>query len=435
MQLVIIAGGKGTRLRDRIGDLPKPLARVGDHPLLEHHLLLGKRYGFTDVVLLTGYGAQAIRDFCGDGSRWGIKVQYFEETSPLGTAGAVLAALSSLEDRFVVAYGDTMLNVDLGRFWRTHEASGAAATLFVHPNDHPHDSDLVESDATGRITAFHPYPHPEGCFYRNLVNAALYVVDRKALEPWRGRSDLPDFGKHLFPAMVAEGAHLQAYASPEYIKDAGTPARLDKVTADYVAGRIGRGSFQTPAPAVFLDRDGTLNREVNRVKTPEELDILDGVPEAVRLLNRSDYRAVVISNQPVIARGECDENGMRRIHNKLETLLGQEHAYLDAIYYCPHHPDKGFAGERSELKINCKCRKPGTGLIQDAVQDLNLDLSQSWMIGDTAVDVRTAAAAGIRSVRVRTGHAASGAPYSDKADYEFDSLLDAVRFIVTAPDK
>ena len=251
MQLVIIAGGKGTRLRDRIGDLPKPLARVGDHPLLEHHLLLGKRYGFTNNVLLTGYGAQAIRDFCGNGSRWGIKIQYFEEESPLGTAGAVLAALPSLQERFIIAYGDTMLNVDLGRFWRAHQASGAAATLFVHPNDHPHDSDLVESDASGRITAFHPYPHPEGGFYRNLVNAALYVLDRKALEPWRGRSDLPDFGKHLFPAMVADGAHLQAYASPEYIKDAGTPARLDKVTADYVSGRMDEARLRRRLPLYF----------------------------------------------------------------------------------------------------------------------------------------------------------------------------------------
>lgn len=431
MQIVIIAGGKGTRLRERIGDLPKPLAPIGERPLLEHHILLGKRHGCSDFVLLTGYGAQAIREFCGDGTRWGVSIRYVEEPAPLGTAGAVLAALPLLADRFVIAYGDTMASVDLTRFYRAHENSGVAATLFLHPNDHPQDSDLVEIDSAGRITAFHPYPHPEGSFYRNLVNAALYVIDRSALVPWQGRTELPDFGKHLFPAMLSAGVPLQGYVSPEYIKDAGTPERLDKVEAAYASGLIERVSLEQPAPAVFLDRDGTLNREVNRISDPASLELLDGVPEAVALLNRSGYRAVVISNQPVIARGDCDEATLRLIHNKLETLLGQEHAWLDAIYYCPHHPDKGFAGERPELKIECNCRKPRTGLIDEAVRDLNIDISGSWMIGDTTVDVRTAREAGIRSVLLRTGHAGQDGRYPDQPDYQFPDLLEAVRFIVT----
>jgi histidinol-phosphate phosphatase family protein len=323
-----------------------------------------------------------------------------------------------------------MANVDLGRFWRAHKQTNAVATLFVHPNDHPHDSDLVELDETSRVTAFHPYPHPPGWFYRNLVNAALYVIDRTAFAPWQSRPDLADFGRHLFPAMVESGVHLQGYVSPEYIKDAGTPERLDRVTADYESGRVDRGSFETPAPAIFLDRDGTLNREVNRVKSVEELEILDGVPEAIALLNRAGYRAVVISNQPVVARGDCDEKRLREINNKLETLLGWQHAYLDAIYCCPHHPDKGFPGERPELKIDCSCRKPRAGLIEQATRDLNLDLSRSWMIGDTWVDVRTARTAGIRSILVRTGHGGSDSRQIDRADHEFDTLLDAVRFVL-----
>lgn len=430
MQLVIIAGGKGTRLRERMGDLPKPLARVGDRPLLEHHILLGKKYGISDFVLLTGYGAAAIRQFCGDGSKWGVSIRYLEEDSPLGTAGAVLTAVPMLAERFIVAYGDTMANIDLGRFWKAHEHSGAASTLFVHPNDHPHDSDLVELDVTGRVTAFHPYPHKGDGFFRNLVNAALYAVERDALAPWQDRRDLPDFGKDLFPAMMRSGVHLQGYASPEYIKDAGTPARLDKVNADFESGRIERGSFETSAPAIFLDRDGTLNREVNRVSNPDQLELLDGVPQAIELINRSGYRAIVISNQPVIARGDCDEVGLRRIHNKMETLLGREHAYLDGIYYCPHHPDKGYPGERPELKFECSCRKPGTALIEQAVQELNLDLSRSWMIGDTTLDVRTAAAAGVRSILVRTGHAGKDRLYPDRAAFEFDTLLEAVQFVL-----
>src|ERR1700735_4868832 len=194
-------------------------------------------------------------------------------------------------------YGDTMLNVHLRRFWDAHAAPDAA-TLFLHPNDHPQDSDLVELDEGGHVVAFHPYPHDPQRYYSNLVNAALYVVDRNSLDAYAGSTAFPDFGKHLFPHLLREGFGLGGYRSPEYIKDAGTPERLDKVTADYESGRIARGSFATAAPAVFLDRDGTLNREVSYVKSPAELEMLPGVAVAIRRLNRAGVRAVVITNQP-----------------------------------------------------------------------------------------------------------------------------------------
>ena len=173
-----------------------------------------------------------------------------------------------------------------------------------------------------------------------------------------------DFGKHVFPAILRRGEFLQGYPSPEYIKDAGTPERLDRVVADYQSGRIQAGSLRTSAPAIFLDRDGTLNREVDRVKNAQELEIIDGVWNAIRRVNQSSYRCVVITNQPVVARGECSLDELRNIHNKLETILGRHGAYLDAIYYCPHHPHAGYEGEVAELKMECSCRKPAAGLIE-----------------------------------------------------------------------
>jgi histidinol-phosphate phosphatase family protein len=229
--------------------------------------------------------------------------------------------------------------------------------------------------------------------------------------------------------MVQTGQRVCAYRSREYIKDAGTPQRLDRVIADYDSGRIERGSMATPARAVFLDRDGTINEEVNRVKHPGEFRLLPGVAAAIRRLNRSEFTVVVVTNQPVIARGDCSERDLRDIHNKMETELGRAGAFVDAIYYCPHHPHKGFAGERPELKIDCSCRKPAPGLIADACRDMNLDLAHSWMIGDSVTDVQTAANAGIRSILLQTGHAGAGDVGDCRPDYRFPTLADAADFL------
>ena len=109
--------------------------------------------------------------------------------------------------------------------------------------------------------------------------------------------------------------------------------------------------------------------------------------EAIKLINKSGYLVVVVTNQPVIARGEVTESELQLIHNKMETELGTEGAYLDAIYYCPHHPDKGFEGEIERLKIECDCRKPKPGMFFRAAEDFNIDLCSSWMIGDSENDI------------------------------------------------
>ena len=242
MQAVIIAGGKGTRLKGLTGDLPKPLVDIGGKPLLEHQILLAKANGIDKILLLTGFGADIIQAHCGDGRRWGVEIEYHCESTPLGTAGAVLDAFPHLQTDFVVFYADTMLNVDLGRMCSFHQQS-PGITLFLHPNDHPQDSDLIEIDETNQIIGLHPYPHAPGQYFRNLVNAGLYVARKDCLQPWHERrANLPypfDFGKHLFPEMIANNTGpLRGYVSREYIKDAGTPQRVHRVREDFLSGRI-----------------------------------------------------------------------------------------------------------------------------------------------------------------------------------------------------
>ncbi|MBM3845533.1 MAG: HAD-IIIA family hydrolase [Verrucomicrobia bacterium] len=436
-QAVILAGGLGTRLKARLGDLPKPLVPIAGKPLLEHQMQLVRRYGISRVTLFLYHKPEVVEQALGDGRRWGVRLESVRERAPLGTAGALIAGLEHLDDEFLVLYGDTFLNVDLQRFaseWRTTRAE---ASLFLHPNNHPFDSDLVECAEDGRVTALHNRPHPPGVWRQNLVNAGLYAMRRSALEPFRSwvSADSPrivDFGKDLFPEMLRRGMHLHGYNSPEYIKDIGTPERLDKVEAEFQAGVVARGSFERPAPAVFIDRDGTLNEEADGLRDIDQLRLLPGAAEAVQMLNRAGLRVVVVTNQPVVAKGQVTEGQLRQIHNKLESLLGLDHAFVDRIYHCPHHPEKGHAGERPELKITCDCRKPSPGMLLRARSELNLDLSRSWMIGDTTVDMQCARNAGVRPLLVRTGHGGRDGRFPAQPDSTFDSLPEAAAHILKA---
>jgi D,D-heptose 1,7-bisphosphate phosphatase len=434
MQVVIAAGGKGTRLKQVTADLPKPMVEVAGKPLLEHQVLLARRHGVRDILILTGFGAEQIEQYFGDGAAWGVRIQYQREAEPLGSAGALINAFEKLQESFVLMYGDTLLNVDLSRMLAAHPAQ-ASATLFLHPNDHPQDSDLVELNDADDVVALHPYPHPAGYSFPNLVNAAFYVFSKEALRPFvqhKFEKATPDICKHLFPAMMTRGSVLHGYRSREYIKDAGTPERLEKVRRHYANGRVTAGSLETPVPAVFLDRDGTLNHEEGWLNTAGMMNLLPGAADALRAINDSGRVAVIVTNQPVVARGECSEQELRQIHNKLEWLLGEAHAYADAIYYCPHHPDGGFPGERADLKFACQCRKPATGMFEAAARDLNIDMRQSWMIGDSEADVKAAVNFGIRCVLVRHNQLGfkDSRAWPCQPDVRADNVEDAVRYIL-----
>ncbi|TXD99722.1 HAD-IIIA family hydrolase [Mitsuaria sp. TWR114] len=433
--VAILAGGQGTRLASRSGDLPKPMVPVMGKPVLQHQIELCRKHGFTDIALLVHHRHEAISDFFGDGARFGVRIRYEVEETPRGTSGALRDALHALTPQFLLLYGDTYLDIDLRRFFNAHLASDANATLFLHPNDHPYDSDLVDIDDQGLVRGIHPYPHPEGQDLRNLVNAALYAVRNESLTTVTPATGKADIAKHMFPAMLAEGLCLRGYVTPEYIKDMGTPDRLDKVERDIEVGLPERLSWRRLRKAVFLDRDGTLNREVNHLKSPDQIELLPGVGEAVRQLNRAGVLAVLTTNQPVIARGDVTVDGLHRIHARLESLLGAQRAYLDAIYYCPHHPDKGFDGEVSALKIICDCRKPATGMIEQASRDLAISRADSWMVGDSTADVESGRRAGVRTVLLQTGHAGRDAKHPGRPDYSALSLTDAVQWITVGHDR
>ena len=422
MQLVILAGGKGTRLG--LTDIPKPMVMIAGKPQLEHQIELAKKYGVTEVFLLCGHLAHVIQDYFGDGSKWGMKIHTVIEPEPLGTAGALHLIKDKLQERFLMFYGDVVMDFDIGSFQKFDAEADCIATLLVHPNNHPYDSDLIEVDKHNNVLSFLSKPHPEGLIYRNLVNAAVYILSRKIVD-YIEEGKPSDFGKEVFPRVLSAGEKIRAYVSAEYIKDMGTKDRFPLICEDVATGRVTRLNKQNARPAIFLDRDGVINKDMDKNPTVEHFELLPNVAEAITKINNSDFLSIVVTNQPMIAKGFIGFDDVENVHKMLETQLGEKRAHLDAIYYCPHHPEKGFAGEVPELKIQCHCRKPDIGMFEQAKEEFNIDLKNSWMIGDRESDMLAGKKAGCHTILV-----GDTIPSSPNADFQCADLNAAVDLIM-----
>ena len=396
-----MAGGKGTRISSIIEDIPKPLIPIDGKPVLEREIECLKKQGFTDLIITVSHLSNKIIDYFGDGSKFGVAIEYYIEREPLGNAGALFKIKDKLSDTFLLLNADSVFDVDFNRFVDYHFKKGGLVTLFTHPNSHPYDSGLVFANENNSVIKWLSREDKRPAWYKNRVNAGLHVINKKILDV-NVTTEKVDLDRQLLKPLQGTGK-MFAYDSPEYVKDMGTPDRYYSVCKDYVRGIVGAKNFKNKQKAIFLDRDGTINKYVGFLRNIDSFELIDGVSDAIKIINSNGYLAIVVTNQPVIARGEVTYQQLTEIHNKMETLLGNQGAYLDAIYFCPHHPHKGFEGEISELKIDCDCRKPKPGMLLKAAKDFNIDLSQSWMIGDDENDVLAGKAAGCNTIRIDEG--------------------------------
>lgn len=171
--------------------------------------------------------------------------------------------------------------------------------------------------------------------------------------------------------------------------------------------------------AVFLDRDGTINREVGFLSDPDMLELLPGVVEAIKMLNENGWLVVVVSNQSGIGRGYFTREMVKRVHQRVRDMLADQRVCLDAIYYCPHRPDAG-----------CDCRKPEIGLLRQAVADFGIDLSRSYVVGDKPSDMEMGHRAGCGTVLVLTGYGGGTQDRITHVDFVAPDLCSAVHWIL-----
>ena len=436
MKTVIMAGGRGTRISSVASDIPKPMIKIEGKPVLEHELECLRDQGFTDIILTVSHLGSIIMDYFGDGSGispatgkpFGVHIEYYFEKEPLGNAGALFKIKDKLDSDFLLLNADAVFDVDFNRFVAFHNQHGGLVTLFTHPNSHPYDSGLIIADKKYSVEQWLAKEDDRPKYYRNRVNAGLHVINPLILDQSgidadkvgtlddNGKPIKVDLDRQLLKPLAGTGK-MFCYDSPEYVKDMGTPERYYSVCEDYKAGRVSGKNLKNKQKAIFLDRDGTINKYVGFLRDIDEFELLDGVADAIQEINASGYLAIVATNQPVIARGEVSFDELEMIHNKMETLLGQKGAYLDVIYFCPHHPHKGYEGERPELKFDCECRKPKPGMLLKAAQEFNIDLAQSWMIGDGENDIKAGMNAGCKTALI--GESAFGQTLNVQSLKEF----------------
>ncbi len=412
MKTVIMAGGRGTRISSIASDIPKPMIKIGDKPVLEREIICLRDQGFTDLIITVSHLGHIIMDYFGDGSKWGVQIKYFNEETPLGNAGALFKLKDDLTDDFLLLNADAIFDIDFRRFVEFHIKKGAMVSLFTHPNNHPYDSGLIVADEDGTVKQWLTKEDIRPEYYKNRVNAGLHVVspqifsfididaEKVGTVDENGKIVKVDLDRQMLKPLSGTGK-MFCYDSPEYVKDMGTPDRYRAVCEDYRVGKVAGRNLKNKQKAIFLDRDGVINKFVGFLTDIDDFELELGVSDAIKAINESEYLVIVVTNQPVIARGEVTFEELDSIHNKMETLLGKDGAYLDAIYFCPHHPHKGYEGEVPELKIECACRKPRPGMLLSAAEDFNIDLTKSWMIGDSESDILAGRAAGCQTIRIK----------------------------------
>lgn len=430
MQAVIMAGGKGTRLLSLTKDkIPKPMALISGKSILERQIEQLKKYNITDIILVIGYLGDKIKNYFEDGSRFGVNISYIEESMPLGTAGALYFLQNIiLDEDFILVFGDILFDIDFDRMKVFHQERQASITLFVHPNTHPFDSDLVILNEDKMVISFDSKLNQRNYWYDNCVNAGLYIL-KKEVTSFVTSIKKIDLEKDVITHFINVGT-VYGYSSPEYIKDVGTVERITKAEEELQLGLVEKRNLKHFQRAIFLDRDGTINKINGLISNPDQFELEDSAVEAIRKINTSGFLAIVITNQPVVARGLCGIEDVIIIHNKMKTLLGNDGVILDDVLFCPHHPDKGYPEENPDYKIKCSCRKPCIGLIEECVERYNINLNESWFVGDTTIDIKTGINAGLKTALVLTGEAGKDQKFEVSPTIRVENILEAVNKIL-----
>lgn len=355
------------------------MIRFHGRPFLAYLLDQLKDQGITDLVILTGYLAEQIEDYFGDGSSYGMHISYAHSPVEAETGQRLLDAAHLIAPNFLMLYCDNLWPMQLAPMWQEFQQSQAMAMITVYNNRDGYTRNNVKVDENQRVKI---YDHRRTTPGLNGVEIGYAILRKKVLD-YLPKQNVR-FEHTVYPALVSERM-LHAYQTDHRYYSVGSHERLPLTEA-----------FLSPQRAVILDRDGVLNRrppQAQYVRCWDEFHWLPDVKEALSLLKRAGYKLLVVTNQPGIARNMMTEADLESIHSKMRSDLLEAGVTIDAIYHCPHGWDEG-----------CFCRKPQPGMLFQAQREHHLDLTRTLFIGDDERDMQAGQAAGCPSVLVCETH-------------------------------
>jgi D,D-heptose 1,7-bisphosphate phosphatase len=375
-QSCILVGGKGTRLGDLTRAMPKPLLEIAQGVIfLDIIIEQVVQQGFDDVILLAGHLGHLVQERY-DGRRFGAgRVRVAIEPEPCGTGGALISAKDIIAPRFLLLNGDSFFDINLRAF--AAEACSHEALVALCRVSDPSRYGTVELKGK-KIRRF----REKSADVRSpaLINAGIYTLTQSII---RRIGALPcSIETDIFPTLAEKG-RLAGIVHEGYFLDIGLPETLEQGRRELLDLRA--------KPAVFLDRDGVLNIDRGYVHRPDQVNWIAGAQEAVRRLNDLGYRVIVVTNQAGVGHGYYEEDDIVVLHRWMQDQLAIRGAFIDAFYYCPHHPEARIEKYRGH-HIN---RKPAPGMILQAFSDLAIRKDRSFLIGDKQSDIEAARSAGI----------------------------------------
>lgn len=401
MKAIILCAGKGERLRPLTNTIPKPMIPIANIPLLQYNILLLRSYGIKDIAINTSYLPETIKGYFGTGALLDVRINYSYEESLLGTAGAINNFREFFDEDFIVLYGDNLTDINLKEMINFHLTTQAFATIALHKQkmvDSKTTPGAVVVDKDWKIALISERPsNEETTFLRSLPgnrifsNSGIYILDKDILKciP-KGKSD---FASDIFPTLIKHEKVYGYYKEDYYYMEVGQLERYNLAKEEIESGKV---KLQYPLKkALFLDRDGVINKTIKRFSKNHnkfiddsplklsELRLNQGIKELIDTARERGFKPIIVTNQPSVLKGNFSLNEYERITSEICQQLSLDRA---DVFECLH---------KEGLSLECKCRKPKPGLFLMAKGLHNIDLKKSIMIGDSSTDIVAAKIAGV----------------------------------------
>lgn len=422
MQAVIICGGKGTRLKSVIKNKPKSNVIINKIPNIIDQIYKLRKNNIKEIFLLTNHYENEIRKIVVRFKITNCKI--IKDSSYFGTGGALIAAIKFLKNEFIVLYSDIYFNFNIKNFITASKKKKIYANVVVHANDHPHDSDAVNIDIHNRITKI--YLKNTNHVRLNFCIAGFFYFKKIFLINLQFKKKNIEITKDIL--MSVPKKNIFAYQTIEYLKDFGTPQRLQNVKYDIKKKFDKLLIFGRKKPAIFIDRDGVLNKEVNTpVNSLKKFELIPNIGTAIKKINDAKIPCFVISNQASLAKKTLTTYQLKKMIFKLNFFLSSYKAYIDDYLFCPNSENSNFYDK--DVNIYCSKPKPNILMLKLFEKKYNLDLNKSYLIGDSDIDILTGLRVGAKTILVLSNRIFKY-KYPVVPDYICNDLNDAVNWII-----